>query len=74
LVAEKKMEKVVPERPYFATLLNRIVPPYFFTMPSDTHDITTVEPEGQSCNLLSASAVWLVLPCSDDIALLPSDS
>jgi hypothetical protein len=64
----------VPERPCFTTLLNRIVPPYFFTMPSDTHGITTVEPEGQSRNLLPASAVWLVMPCSDDIALLPLNS
>ena len=30
--------KVVPERPGFNTLLKRIVPPYFFTMPSDTHN------------------------------------
>jgi hypothetical protein len=35
-VTGRKIEKVVPERPCFTTLLNRMVPPYFFTMPSDT--------------------------------------
>jgi hypothetical protein len=34
----RKMEKVVPERPGFTELLNRIVPPCFLTMPSDTHN------------------------------------
>jgi len=29
---------VVPERPGLNTLLNRIAPPYFLTMPSDTHN------------------------------------
>ena len=32
----RKIENVVPELPCFTELLNRIVPPYFFTMPSDT--------------------------------------
>ncbi len=34
----RNTEKVVPECPGFTTLLNRIEPPYFFTMPSDTHN------------------------------------
>jgi hypothetical protein len=34
----RNTQKVVPERPGFNTLLNRIVPPCFFTMPRDTHN------------------------------------
>jgi len=33
--AGRKIENVVPERPGFTILLNRIVPPYFFTIPSE---------------------------------------